>query len=196
MNQETNTGTRQKVDVKAIVERANAKKEALKNGTKKVQSMSEDYRRIPAPFSSYEINSKDVIRGVENQMTQSIKKGTTKYYLKNDSGERKLISLEDIKKMLPQQQASASPQKPKKDKAVKERREPKTPIRTIDSLSVKDRAEVKSILELDASNYVKSWKLHKSGYTNDEIATYTGVKKQSVSRDLWLVNEGHRPMPQ
>jgi len=159
-----------------------------------------NFKQIPIA-KKYEIHTiTGVIRNIETKMAQSLKKGTNKYYLLNNNNERKLFSLGELMESLPKDekkpltekvktiQGSPVLPKEKKQKVVKESK--KQPCKEV------NKTEVEQITSLNVSNYVKSYKLHLLGYSNKQIAEFTNVKPGSVSRDIWLVNEGHRPKPE
>jgi len=129
------------------------------------------------------------------------KKGTGKFYLNNDSGERKLISLPEIKASILAAHINKKTEKPIKEPKIKISKEKNAIPRDVTNADLSTLPEieqqaVKSILSIDASKYVISWRLHLLGYSNQQIASWTNVKIGSVSRDIWLVNQGHRPKPE
>jgi hypothetical protein len=162
---------------------ASAKKTttAVKDSTAKVDSVKEDYRKIPiAQF--YEVNSKGIVRTIDKKVPVVMKKGTGKFYLRVDaSGTRKLFSPEQIKASMP---VTARELKDSKRPAKVDRPEKNTAPVDIKNLDTAAKEKVEKIISDDGSNYVKVSKLNKLKYSNKDISGFLGITPSNVARCL------------
>lgn len=161
------------------------------------------FKQLPSPYSKYEVSeSGSILRSIKTKSIVNVEKGTSSYRLYSDDEKDKRISLskekllEFCKPKLLKSKEEESKEKPQKLAGLK--KEPKIQKEKNSKQEEKTvvKSEVDSIVSLGASNYVKSYKLHVLGYSKKQIAEFTGVKVNSVSRDLWLVEKGHRPKPE
>jgi hypothetical protein len=194
MTTQTNT-TAKKVDVRAIMQKAQNKTNEVNKGTAKIEATLDTYKVIPG-FKQYEINSKNVVRNAKTKMAQTLKKGTGKFYLLNDAGQRKLISLADIRVSLPMENTKENkPAKTQKVKAEKAPKVQKLPV-GINELPEVTRHKVEKILALEQPRFVKTYKLDKLSLETQVIADLLGEVKFNVLRDLRQIRNGKKVVPE
>ncbi len=188
---------KKKVDVKAIMDRANKKVEAVKESTQAVKGKTNDFRIVPG-LTNYEFNGK-MLRNVKTKRFISFKTGRTKYQLTNDKGENQNLSNDEIRALMPVETKTEAPVKEKKAKVVKAPKAPKEPKQPKEK---KVKGEIKNhhipnpqpleelkpdarkIMSFPSKSYDKVIKLHEAGYSKEEIITITGKRNDVVSKYL------------
>lgn len=156
-------------------------------------------------FSKYVLTGDQVGPASKPEVSLKEKKGTGKFYLENDGGKRKLISLSDIKILVskntvsspkPKEKAPAkkksAPAKRTPGKAKAKGKEEETKGATL--LRFKENKKVQTILKEDGSKDRKIMKLHNLGLENYQIAYLTDSTKNNVSRGIWMYEKGHRTL--
>jgi hypothetical protein len=129
-------------------------------------------------------------------MAQTLKKGTGKFYLLNDAGQRKLISLADIRVSLPMENTKENkPAKTQKVNAEKAPKVQKLPV-GINELPEVTRHKVEKILALEQPRFVKTYKLDKLSLETQVIADLLGEVKFNVLRDLRQIRNGKKVVPE
>jgi hypothetical protein len=145
--------------------------------------METTYQTIPG-FPKHELGTNNVVRGIKNKTALSLKKGTGKYYLPNDKGEYKLITLEAIKNLLPKEEP----------KAATPKREPK-PRKFVTAehvLQLQSTTDVKGILDAKLKQHEKIYLLHELKFNNHEIAGLLGCTPGNVSRGIWMYKSNRK----
>jgi len=200
--------TKPKLDVKALVAKANAKVKSVKESTEKVQSIKETFRIIPG-FSTYEFNG-NIVRNVKTKNIISMKTGRTKYQLTNDADESKNLSKDEIKalffdlnpsnkktpvayieesgtidkkvvsKIIKERKKKEA--KPKKEKVTKEKvyKGEKHVVKPMDHKLLK--SDALKIMESDINSFNQVVALFNAGYSKQEIVEITGRRSDVVSK--------------
>ncbi len=178
-----------------------------------------EFTKIPG-YPKYEVNGTfTIVRSVEKQHIQSLKKGTGKYYLLNKADERKLISMADIKTSLEKEKPKrimTSMGKTKIDSKKKINNISKSCPNTIEGLgpvkelmdkigdtplsdkelkSIKEQDDIKQILEGPFNNHEKVWRLHHKKFNKLQIQQISGISKAGVNKGLWKFNTGRLKSP-
>lgn len=175
--------TKPKVDVRAIMARANKSVNKVKKSTEKVQSKIDSYKLIPN-FSKFEFNG-NILRNAKTKNIISPKTGRTKYQIFDDGGKSHNLNKEEIRALFPVQA------KTEKVKSVKEKKlssEPK--VYTGEKHVVKPmelsklKPDARKIMESDQKSYDQILALFKCNYTKPEIIEITGRRNDVVSKYL------------
>jgi len=183
--------TKPKLDVKALVAKANAKVKSVKESTEKVQSIKETFRIIPG-FSKYEFNG-NIVRNAKTKNIISMKTGMTKYQLTNNSEESKNLSKDEIKALFPAEKVmseeSGSINKKVVQKIVNERKKKEVKPEVKETFCA-DALNKDEILKMDCKMNKKIYLLHLKGCSNKEIHDLTKSPMPTISRDIWRFKKG------
>lgn len=210
--------TKSKLDVKALVARANEKAKAVNESVEKVQAIKETFRMIPG-FSKYEFNG-NIVRNAKTKNIISFKTGRTKYQLTNDSDESKNLSKDEIKALFPAEkivdmqdpssvkatifykkrdlEESGPIEKKTVSKIIKERKKKEAKPKkekvikekvVVENVSVKDLTK-EDIMKMDSKMNKKIYLLHLKGCSNKEIHELTKSPMPTISRDIWRFKKG------
>lgn len=183
-----------KVDVKAIIAKANQQTVKATASATKVSAITDDYRVIPG-FTNYEINSKNVVRNRKTKMAQAMKKGTNKFQLFNDSKERKLITLAGIKELLPATE-SKKPEEINKLKTEKKAPKAKVMLEKVDVSKHPLKAQIEKILEeeKESAKHKIQYRLHLAGVDLNTILSVTASPYNATKRNIWYYTSGQKSL--
>lgn len=188
--------TKQKVNVKEIMDRAKNKTEKVKQSTEAVKSKTADFRIVPG-FSKYEFNG-NFLRNVKTKNPISFKTGRTKYQLFDEKGISHNLSKEDLIALMPKESTvkEAKPKKeakakkePKPNKEAKEKKYHHVPNPLpLDQL----KPDARKIMAFPDKSYNQVIKLFDAGYSKDEIITITGKRNDVISKYLRPLLKGKK----
>ena len=179
--------TKPKVDVKALIEKANQKKNEVKSSTEKVQAMKEIFTLIPG-FSKYEFNG-NIVRNVKTKNIISMKTGRTKCQLTNDNEESKNLSKDEIKALYPMIEESG-PIKVKVMKKIIKERKKKEEKKTVEVISFDKSITDEEIMNMPSKMNKKIYFLHLKGHSNKQIQEITKSPMPTIARDIWRYKSG------
>lgn len=179
--------TKPKVDVKALIEKANQKKNEVKSSTEKVQAIKETFNLIPG-FSKYEFNG-NIVRNAKTKNIISMKTGRTKYQLTNDKEERKNLSKDEIKALYPIMEESG-PIKEKVIKKIIKERKKKEEKKIAEVISFDKSITDEEIMKMPSKMNKKIYFLHLKGHSNKEIQEITKSPMPTIARDIWRYKSG------
>lgn len=180
--------TKPKVDVKALIEKANQKKNEVKSSTEKVQAIKETFNLIPG-FSKYEFNG-NIVRNVKTKNIISMKTGRTKYQLTNDKEESKNLNKDEIKALYPLVTEECGPIKEKVIKKIIKERKKKEQKETAEVISFDKSITDEEIMNMPSKMNKKIYFLHLKGHSNKEIQEITKSPMPTIARDIWRYKSG------
>lgn len=132
--------------------------------------LTKDFTKVPG-FTKYGVTKDGKLISIATGNVQQIPTGKKKYLIYADNGQRKPISMEDIKQLLPKKKKEA---KAKKSIAVSDDR----------VKELKGRADIKLILDSTDKKHYKIFMLSKKSLDNKEIAILLDTNTGHVYNEL------------
>jgi hypothetical protein len=161
---------------------------SAKGKTGEMKAAKDDFKKLPSPWSKYEMNSNKVLRSIETKKIQQIPKAKSGYYLYIDNltGSRRAVSEADLFKLV----SFSKPEIKKSDKVKKESKPIGHGLSKEEVNALLDKNFVKKILQEGGAKHLICYKLDQEGCTTKEIMAITNSPYQSTKRNIWLYTSG------